>query len=65
MYDYIPIILGCIILVMGIFMVACPKMCTKKELRDDPNAVAKVRKSGITEIVCGICIIGLGFWRLK
>ena len=65
MYNYIPIILGCIILVMGIFMVACPKMCTKKEMRDDPDAVAKTRKAGVSEIVCGILVIALGFWRIR
>ena len=65
MYYYLPIIFGVVVIVMGICMIAFPKAMTKKELREDPNAVAKTRTSGVVEVVCGIAIIGLGVLRMK
>ena len=35
MYDAFPFIMGAVIILMGIFMVVCPKQATKKSMRDD------------------------------
>ncbi len=51
------IILGAVLIALGLFMVICPKQAAKKENRDNPEAVSKVRKSGIIEVVCGILLI--------
>lgn len=65
MYDYITVILGAVCVILGIAMVISPKACTKKEFREDPDRVAKTRKSGVVEIFCGIAIIVMGFLRMK
>lgn len=57
MYDAFPFIMGAVIILMGIFMVVCPKQATKKSMRDDEAAVKKVRNSGFAEIVIGILLI--------
>jgi uncharacterized membrane protein YfcA len=60
MYDKIPIFLGAIILLMGIFMAVSPKNAAKKEFRENENELQKVRKSGFIMIVCGIITIVIG-----
>ena len=65
MYDLLPFLCGGAIFVLGILMTVMPKQMTKKEMRDDPAAVAKVRKGGFIEIICGIIICILAFLRLK
>ena len=59
MYDMIKIVFALIALGCGIYMVICPKLATKKEMRDDPEVVAKTRKSGIIITVCGILLVVL------
>ena len=54
------IILGTVLIGLGLFMVLCPKQATKKENRENPEAVNKVKKSGIAEIVCGALLVVLG-----
>ena len=54
MYDDMKYILVGIITAMGLFMAIAPKMSTKKELRDNENEVAKIRKGGIFLSVAGI-----------
>lgn len=54
MYEMIKYVLAIMMLGLGLFMIICPKLATKKELRDDPNMVAKNRKSGIVITICGI-----------
>lgn len=50
-------IFGIMMLLLGLFMVIFPKQSTKKEMRDDPSAVEKIRKNGFIVIGCGIVII--------
>ena len=50
-------VLGAIILALGLFMVICPRLSTKKEMRDNPKAVAGIRKRGFIVIACGIAVI--------
>ncbi len=56
MYDMMELILAVLIILYGIFMIACPKQLTKKQYRDDPARVAKVRKAGIVCVICGILL---------
>ena len=44
------------IFVLGLVMAIIPKQCTKKELRDDPNAVKKIRRSGFILIGCAVVL---------
>lgn len=60
MYNYLPIICGGILLVLGLFMTICPKQATKKEERENEEAVMKTRKNGYVEIACGAIIIIMG-----
>jgi uncharacterized protein YjeT (DUF2065 family) len=54
MYDKIPIILGAVIIILGIYMAVAPKSATKKENRDNEAEVQKVRKNGFIMIAIGI-----------
>ena len=54
MYEMMEMVFGLLALGLGIYMAVAPKSATKKEMRDDPAAVAKTRKSGI--IVTIVCI---------
>ena len=60
MYDMMPIILGVAMMVIGLYMVIDPVKATKKELREDENAVKKVKRNGFIEIGCGIILIIIG-----
>ncbi len=57
LYDIIPVILGALIAIMGILMIACPKIMVKKEFRENTEQLAKTKKNGIFEIICGIALI--------
>lgn len=39
---------------LGVLMAAAPAQCTREEQRDDPEAVAKVRKVGFMLIAAAI-----------
>lgn len=56
MYDMMELVLAVVMVLFGIFMIACPKQATKKQFRDDPEKVAKVRKAGIVWVICGIIL---------
>lgn len=57
MYELIKLACAVVVLVCGIFMAACPQAATKKEMREDPEVVAKTRKSGFIMIVCGVLLV--------
>lgn len=61
MYDYMPIIMGIVIIALGLYMVVFPKSATKVENRNNPDAVNRTKKAGVVEIICGICLILLGY----
>ena len=48
---------------LGVLMAAAPAQCTREEQRDDPEAVAKVRKFGFVMIAAavGACLLGLKY----
>lgn len=58
-YEVAKLILAGLIILLGLVMVIFPKACTKAENRDNPDAVAKVRKSGILEMVIGVLLLVL------
>ena len=60
MYDMMPIIFGVMMIVLGLYMVKDPVHATKKSLRQDENAVKKVKRNGFIEIGCGIILIIIG-----
>ena len=60
MYDMMPIIFGVMMIVLGLYMVKDPVHATKKSLRQDENAVKKVKRNGFSEIGCGIVLIIIG-----
>lgn len=59
MYDWFQIILSGVMVLFGIFMIAFPKQATKKQFRDDPEKVSKVRIAGIVWIICGAVLLVL------
>lgn len=56
----IPIVICALGLAMAIF----PKQCTKKELRDDPNSVKKIRTSGFILMGCAV-VLELVFFLIR
>lgn len=56
MYDMMELVLAVVMVLFGIFMIACPKQATKKKYRDNPAKVVAVRKAGIVWVVCGILL---------
>ena len=60
MYDLIPFYLETMILISGLVIVINPKGSTKKEARNDANAVAKVKKIGFLVIACGVVELIIG-----
>ena len=65
MYEFFPIICGIMMLGLGAFMAIDPKTSTKKEMRDDEKAVAKIRRNGFVIIGCGVVTIILGIIRVS
>lgn len=61
MYEMLKLGCAVVMIVMGLFMIAFPKLSTKKEKRDDPEAVAKIRKTGVLLTVIWVVILGLEF----
>lgn len=61
MYKIAKASLGVIMIILGVLMFFAPKICTKKELRDDPAAVDKIKKSGPLMIVAGVIVVILSF----
>ncbi|MBO4347355.1 MAG: hypothetical protein J5840_06930 [Lachnospiraceae bacterium] len=57
LYELIPVLLGIIVVVLGLIMAIFPRASTRKDLRDNPKAVAKNRLSGFIMIVLGILIV--------
>lgn len=57
LYELIPVFLGIIVVVLGLIMAIFPRASTRKDLRDNPKAVAKNRISGFVMIVLGILIV--------
>jgi len=56
------IIAVCAMALLGVLMAAAPAQCTRADQRDDPEAVAKVRKFGFIMIAAAA---GAGLLALK
>ena len=60
LYDIAEIALVGMAVVLGLIMTVAPKSCTKKEFKDDPAQVAKIRRNGIILMVIGaVVVVGL------
>lgn len=60
-YDLAKVVVFSILIILGLVMVIAPKACTKKENRDNPEEVSRVRKAGFFEIGCSVILIVLNF----
>lgn len=56
MYELIETLMGVCIAALGIYMAVAPKSATRKDLREDENAIAKTKRSGTILIVVGIAL---------
>ena len=63
MYNLMPLLFGGIMFFLGLYMVINQKSATKKELQNDADAVAKIKKNGFILIACGIVILIIGIIR--
>lgn len=63
MYDLIPVVCGAAIFILGLIMSINPKGSTRKDLREDKNAVAKTKTSGVVMAVLGVLLIILGILK--
>lgn len=59
MYDKIELFLIAVVAVTGLFMAICPKLATKKDMRENAAAVSKTRKGGILLAIVGIIVFVL------
>ncbi|MCR4648780.1 MAG: hypothetical protein K5776_06855 [Lachnospiraceae bacterium] len=64
MYDFIPVVCGVVVFILGLIMSLNPKGSTRKDLRDDNKAVAKTRTSGIVMAFLGVVLLILGIIRI-
>lgn len=60
--DFVMIIAVAVMLIMGILMIVCPAKLTRQDMRDDPNAVEQVKKTGYLMIAFSV---GAVFLTLK
>lgn len=63
MYNLMPLLFGGIMFFLGLYMAINPKSATKKELQNDADAVAKIKKNGFIVIACGVVILIIGIIR--
>ena len=61
LYDMIPVFCGVFFIIYGVLMMACPKAMLKKEFKEDPDRIAKMKKTGPVVMICGIVIAVLNF----
>lgn len=60
LYDYLPCIFGAVFLLLGLYMAIFPQKATRKDLRDNPEAVNKNKKAAIVYIICGVVMFIVG-----
>lgn len=61
MYEYAFYGMSALLLIMGVVLVAVPKICTKKEYQDVPEQVQNTRKMGYLYIAFGILLLAVKF----
>ena len=57
MYYTVRSITAILCALMGIFMTVCPKKALKESMRDDEEAVKKMRKSGIITTILALMLV--------
>lgn len=61
---FIPVILGIISSVLGVYLTVNSRKCIGKKAENDPNAEGSIRKGGIIIIICGIIMIAAGIIQI-
>lgn len=61
MYEYAFYGMSALLLIMGVVLVAVPKICTKKEYQDIPEQVQNTRKMGFFYIAFGILLLAVKY----
>lgn len=57
MYEYAFYGMSALLLIIGVVLIAVPKICTKKEYQDVPEQVQNTRKMGYLYIAFGILLL--------
>ncbi len=57
MYKYVPMICGCMFIVLSLICITNPKAATKKEFREDAEKVKKTQRCGFVLAVVGVVSI--------
>lgn len=56
LYDLIPVFCGIFFIIYGVLMMVCPKVMIKKEWRENPEKIAKMKKNAPVVMICGVVI---------
>lgn len=57
MYEMIPFLIGAMMLLLGIIIFAAPKSCTRKDKRNNPQEVEKVKRMWWGPIILGFVML--------
>lgn len=60
-YEYAFYGMSALLLIMGVVLIAVPKICTKKEYQDVPEQVQNTRKMGYFYIAFGVLLLIVKF----
>ncbi len=61
MYEYAFYGMSALLLIIGVILIAVPKICTKKEYQDIPEQVKNTRKMGFFYIAFGVFLLIIKF----
>lgn len=61
MYEYAFYGMSALLLIIGVILIAVPKICTKKEYQDIPEQVQNTRKMGFFYITFGVFLLIIKF----
>lgn len=61
MYEYAFYGMSALLLIIGVILIAVPKICTKKEYQDIPEQVQNTRKMGFFYIAFGVFLLIIKF----
>lgn len=61
MYEYAFYGMSALLFIMGVVLIAVPKICTKKEYQDIPEQVQNTRKMGFFYIAFGVLLLVVKF----
>lgn len=62
MYEYTFYGMSVLLLIMGLVLIAVPKICTKKEYQDISEQVQNTRKMGYFYVAFGILLLAVKYF---